>query len=297
MHTGKLQPDNIVTQPVKAAWLQEKSVELYVLRLDKIHAVVSGNKWFKLKHYLQDAVEKQCKHIATFGGAWSNHIVATAYAAMQQNLSSTGIIRGEEPAIYSNTLQQAKLFGMQLHFVSREAYRNKELIKRDFPGGYFINEGGYGPPGAKGAAEILEHAANPGCYTHIFCAVGTGTMLAGLSLAVQPHQQLTGISVLKNNTTLYSEVLALSGKNNFTILHDYSFGGYARHTPQLLAYMTDVWNRYHVPTDIVYTSKTFYAIEHLVTTNQVPKGAKILMVHSGGLQGNLSLPAGALPFL
>lgn len=297
MTEDKLQFHNILTQTIEAGWLNEKQVQLDVLRLDKLHDVVSGNKWFKLKYYLQDAVEKGYKEIATFGGAYSNHIVATAYMAREQSLKSIGIIRGERPLRISHTLQQAESYGMQLQFISRNDYQNKNDLKKTIDNVYWTEEGGYGDLGARGAAEILSFTAHPEQYTHIFCATGTGTMLAGISKRILPHQQLTGISVLKNNFSIEEEITALTGNKKFTILHDFHFGGYAKHPAALLDFISEIWNEHGLPTDIVYTSKTLYAIKHQVLNNLLEKGSKILMIHSGGLQGNLSLRPGVLPFL
>src|SRR6476646_4808688 len=127
-----------------------------VLRLDLLHPVVSGNKWFKLKEYIAKAKAESKKALLTCGGAYSNHIVATAAAAQQCGLKSIGIIRGEEPPALSHTLLAAKQHGMSVHFVSREAYRNK-LVPPDVYDTYnddevlIVLEGGYGIPGAKGA--------------------------------------------------------------------------------------------------------------------------------------------------
>src|SRR3954447_16245508 len=143
--------ENIFTQTIHADWLQKNHALLDVLRLDKLHEIVSGNKWFKLKYYLLDAKRKDCDTIATFGGAFSNHIVATAFACNAEGLKSMGIIRGEEPPILSQTLQTAKQYGMQLEFVTRALYNDTKLIKEAFENVYWIEEGGYGTFGAKGA--------------------------------------------------------------------------------------------------------------------------------------------------
>ena len=292
----KLQFDNVITQTIDALWLTEKSIALDVLRLDKIHPVISGNKWFKLKYYLQDFIQQNLNELGTFGGAYSNHIVATAYAAFLLDKKSIGIIRGEKPSQPSHTLIKAQEYGMQLHFVSREAFNNKENIKQQFNGIYWIDEGGYGNPGVKGAKEILSLAANAGQYSHIICATGTGTMLAGICEAASSHQKIIGISVLKNNFSIKDEVSKLTGKD-FTMMHNFHFGGYAKHPPVLIDFMNEIWQQHQLPTDIVYTSKTLYAIRQLAIDLFFPEGSKILMIHSGGLQGNLSLRPGVLPFL
>ncbi|RYF84915.1 MAG: 1-aminocyclopropane-1-carboxylate deaminase/D-cysteine desulfhydrase, partial [Chitinophagaceae bacterium] len=175
---------------------------LDVLRLDLIHPVISGNKWFKLKGYLQQAKEENKDILLTWGGAYSNHIVASAYAAKLAGLKSIGIIRGEEPRTWSHTLLAAKAYGMQLYFLSREEYWQKSLPQEiietiDCDEVIEIPEGGYGEKGAEGASEILTLVA-PANYTHIVSAVGTGTTLAGLCLSALDQQRTIGIPVLKN---------------------------------------------------------------------------------------------------
>lgn len=290
----------IDVQPIDAAWLQQKKISLDVLRLDKIHEVVSGNKWFKLKYYLQQAKAFDKTTIATFGGAWSNHIIATAYAAREAGLKSVGIIRGEKPAILSATLQLALNNGMDLIYVARQQYRHKETLIEAFTNEdwFWINEGGYGALGAKGSADMLT-ITDTSHYTHIIAAVGTGTMLAGLILAATKSQRIIGISSMKGNTALEEQVrklLPAANQTNFTIFHDYHFGGYGKHPHQLIDFMNDTYNKYNLPLDIVYTGKTFFAIKDLAEKTFFKPGSSILMIHSGGLQGNKSLPPQVLAF-
>ena len=266
-----------------------------VLRLDRIHPIISGNKWFKLKYHLQDAMQQGKKGIVTFGGAWSNHLVATAFACRQAGLHATGIVRGEEPAQLSATLQDAKEYGMQLQFVSRTAFMDQQQGDD-----YIIPMGGQSHYGIQGAAEILSLVSYEH-YTHIACAAGTGTMLAGLVQAALPHQQVIGISSLKMtagvDNTLHRFVTQQTGKDNFKLFFDYHFGGYARKTHALIQFMNDLYEQYALPTDFVYTGKLLFGIKQLLSTNYFAPGSRILVVHSGGLQGNRSLPAGTLTFL
>jgi 1-aminocyclopropane-1-carboxylate deaminase len=295
---NKLHFKNIKIQSVNAKWIPENTV-LDVLRLDEIHPVVSGNKWFKLKYYLEDAKQKGYNSIETFGGPYSNHIIATAFACREYGFKSIGIIRGQRPAKLYPTLINAEEYGMQLQFISRADYKNREKISQ-VDGLYRIEEGGYGSLGAKGAGEILAFVPGMESYTHIVCALGTGTMFAGLINASTVNQTVTGISVLNDNFSITNEVEKLVDKTHshgdYTIIHGYHFGGYAKHPPQLINFMTMAWNKYNVPTDIVYTAKTLYALQQMALNGHFAAGSKILMVHSGGLQGNVSLPAGVLPF-
>ena len=302
-------------QTIAADWLVYKDAYLEILRLDKIHPVVSGNKWFKLKYYLEEA-KKNNQGLVTFGGAWSNHIVAVAYCCQQAGIKCTGIIRGEKPKKLSQTLLSAMGYGMNLQFVNREEYgvvKNEQRIvnneqrtmkneereikneKRETRNGsYFIPEGGYGVLGVKGAAEI-GNLYDLSSYTHIIAGVGTGTMLAGLILSAKPHQKIIGISSMKGNDNSGEEVKQLllpkTGLPNFQIIHDYHFGGFGKHPQVLINFMNGVFEKHELPLDIVYTGKTFYAIKDLVEKNFFPKGSKILMIHSGGLQGNKSVGA------
>lgn len=293
----KINFDNITVDKISFAASIEKQIEVSILRIDKLHPVISGNKWFKLRFYLEEAKQLQKKTIVTFGGAYSNHIVATAAACKLNNLKSIGIIRGEEAKYLSPTLLQAKEYGMQLIFISRENYKEKktsvELITDE---NYFINEGGYGEKGMKGAVTILDYCEKNN-FPHIFCAVGTGTMLAGLVKASLPGQTAIGISVMKNNFELEENVTSLlPKKNNFRILHDYHFGGYAKHQPRLIEFMNEFYRQTHIPSDFVYTGKLFYAVNDLIEKKFFPAGSKVLVIHSGGLQGNASLGKRTLIF-
>ncbi|HVU57350.1 MAG TPA: pyridoxal-phosphate dependent enzyme, partial [Puia sp.] len=260
--------------------LEERHIQMDVLRLDKLHPVISGNKWFKLKEYLAIAIHEGRRHLVTFGGAWSNHIIAAACAASYAGLRSTGIIRGERPANPSPTLHGAEEYGMELVFISREAYRQKEEpafladLTARYPHAIIIPEGGAGEPGIKGSMDILrEIDSRP--YTHILCAVGTGATYKGLKAAAAPGQEVIGISVLTP---------------------PYHFGGYARHTPELLDFINSWYRTTGIPSDIVYTGKLFYAALDMVRKDLFPTNARLLLIHSGGLQGNRSLPPGTLDF-
>lgn len=290
--------ENIYTHPVKS--LSDTQVQTDILRLDLIHPVISGNKWFKLKYYLEEARREDAVCLASFGGAYSNHIVALACAAKEKGFNSIGFIRGDENTPLSATLQEAAAYGMQFIFVDREAYKNKEAITQQYhqPGWYWIPEGGYGALGAKGAADILK-TADSSAYTHILCATGTGTMMSGLVMAAQPYQKIIGISVLKNHLSLEDEIKTLlpdTAHAIFECVHGYHFGGYAKHPENLLAYMRELWQYDALPTDIVYTAKLCYAVKDLIAKKQFPVNSKLLLIHSGGLQGNRSLPKGSLPY-
>jgi 1-aminocyclopropane-1-carboxylate deaminase len=273
------------------------------LRLDLLHPIVSGNKWFKLKEYLKDAKEKNKKVLVTFGGAYSNHIVATAAAAQMQNFKSIGIIRGEKPPVLSHTLSSAKDYGMDLFFALREDYKLKTIPNEIFNNFtsedmYIIPEGGYGEKGMLGAAGILSQNETS-FYSHIITAVGTGTTLAGITLHSLHSQKTIGISVLKNNFSLQQEVetlLPVEKHKSFQLLHDYHCGGYAKYTDKLLLFMNELYSTTGIPTDFVYTGKAFFALADLVAKGYFSLNDKVLIIHTGGLQGNFSLPKGTLIF-
>ncbi|HSC36538.1 MAG TPA: pyridoxal-phosphate dependent enzyme, partial [Chitinophagaceae bacterium] len=265
---------------------------------------ISGNKWFKLNYYLQQAQRDKATGLLSFGGAYSNHIIAVACAAAALGLPCAGIIRGEQPARLSHTLQEAMQYGMQLEFTSRDSYQTKTAadftarLSEKYPGYYHIPEGGSGRPGVEGSMEIL-NLVNKHLFSHIGCAVGTATMWLGLAASALPEQEVIGIPVLKGNDDW--QALATSfippGRMPFShIIPGYHFGGYARKNAALLAFMNQFYAHTSIPTDFVYTGKLLFAILDLVEKGYFAKGSRLLAIHSGGLQGNRSLPAGTLDF-
>jgi 1-aminocyclopropane-1-carboxylate deaminase len=278
-------------------------ISVDVLRLDLLHPIVSGNKWFKLKGYIQNAKDNNKKTLLTFGGAYSNHIVASAAAANLNGFKSIGIIRGDQPLIPSPSLQDALHFGMKLYYNSREDYKQKKIpdaVFKEFDKDdhSIVPEGGYGKLGAIGAAAIL-HSNETTSYTHILSATGTGTTLAGIAMTLKPGQKVIGISVLKNAFSLQHEIenlLPLKKVQAFTLLHDYHFGGYAKYTQNLFQFMNEIYMRTRIQTDFVYTAKAFYAAFDLLKKNYFNPTDRLLILHTGGLQGNRSLKNGTLIF-
>jgi 1-aminocyclopropane-1-carboxylate deaminase/D-cysteine desulfhydrase-like pyridoxal-dependent ACC family enzyme len=284
----------ITTDRIDHPLLKDKNVSLDVLRLDKIHPVISGNKWFKLKYHLDNYNAGNYTGILTFGGAWSNHIVATACACYLNKINCVGIIRGEKPLKLSATLEEAMNYGMQLKFIPREVYKlksNAMFIEKnlsEFSGYYIIPEGGSGEAGEKGANEIMQYTTGNN-YTHIACAVGTGTMFNGIERSITSYQILLGVVVLKG----WNE----EGKgDNAKLLLNYHFGGYAKFNTELLLFMNEFYRVTNIPTDFVYTGKLAFAIFDLIKNDLLAEESKILMIHSGGLQGNTSLQKGSLIF-
>ena len=282
--------------------LSSSTIEASMLRLDKLHPIVSGNKWFKLRYYIEEAISQSCSTIASFGGPYSNHLVALAYVAKENNVKSIGYVRASKEDTVTPSLQEAQAYGMQLEFMGRTNFQKikNDLLKTNQHGSidnnstYFIDEGGYGSIGAKGAATILnEHCKH---YTTIIAAVGTGTMLAGLINAAEAHQEIIGIPVLKNENTIEDEIksLLINKAASFSLLHNFHQGGYAKTNPALFDFMNQLWTLEKIPTDIVYTGKLLMAVDSLLKENYFKAGSKILVIHSGGLQGNRSLPLGTL---
>ncbi|HRN55012.1 MAG TPA: pyridoxal-phosphate dependent enzyme [Agriterribacter sp.] len=299
-----MQTNNISTDPVANGITAQKNIQLAVLRLDKMHPVVSGNKWFKLQYYIQAALSKGSRSLLTFGGPYSNHIAAAAYAAKEHGLKAVGLIRGEEPQQWSHTLREAAACNMQLAFLPRHEYdavkRNpfSPKLEQQFGKVYVIPEGGFGALGMQGAAGILR-ITDMNAYTHIVAAVGTGTTVAGIITASGLHQQITGISAMKRNSSLQDEIrFLLNGSlpGRFRLVHDYHFGGYAKYTPALTAFMNTFYHTTNIPLDFVYTAKMMYGIFDLMEKDFFSPYSRILAIHSGGLQGNRSLQPGALVF-
>jgi 1-aminocyclopropane-1-carboxylate deaminase len=274
-----------------------------VLRLDKIHAIISGNKWFKLKHSLNEAIGLKKKNIVTVGGAYSNHVLATACACSELQLHAVAIIRGEQPAKLSCTLEKAAELGMTIEFAPRPFFAGKEklydFIHEKYYDCYLVEEGGKNENGIKGAEEILD-LVSARHYDYVCCAVGTGTTIAGIIRASAATQLVIGIPAIKindgaNDTFSFIEE-ASDGKNNFILINDYHFGGYAKYNDSLLEFMNHFYSHYSIPTDFVYTAKLFYGVSDLIRKSYFKKNSKILVIHSGGLQGNCSLPSGTLLF-
>ena len=294
---------NISIDTLHSSLFTQKQVTVDMLRLDQLHPIVSGNKLFKLHYFLSEISASAHKTLLTFGGAYSNHLAAAAFACREAGIKSIGIVRGERPVIFSETLQQCLADGMKLKFISREAYagntENKfiDALRAEFGEFSLVPEGGYHPMGAKGAAMILDLIKDDG-YSHICTAVGTATTLAGLLSCARPGQIIIAIPVLKNCTTIPERIEFLLGSreklDQLLVFSDHHFGGYAKKTKPLIDFMNDCWQRFHLPLDFVYTAKMLYGVFDAIEKDQFPIGSRILAIHTGGLQGNHSLPVDSL---
>lgn len=267
------------------------SIHVTIKRLDCIHPQISGNKFFKLKYNLLEAQRLGCRQLLTFGGAYSNHIAATAYAAQYFGFDCIGIIRGAELAQKPRnpTLQLAHENGMQLQFISREQYRQKQdaayltQLKQQYPDAYIIPEGGSNALAVRGCEQILS-AQDLENYDVICTAVGTGGTIAGIINASSAQQQVLGFSALKGDF-LSAEVQHYTQKKSWKIIDDYCCGGYAKTTPELLTFIDDFEQQYGIPLEPIYTGKMLLGLTDLIAKNYFQAGTRILVMHSGGLQG------------
>jgi 1-aminocyclopropane-1-carboxylate deaminase len=292
----------ISVDKIRNTFITEKGLELCMLRLDKIHPIISGNKLFKLHYFFEDLDATKKHTVITFGGAYSNHLVATAYYCHQHNIKCIGYVRGEESSTLSHSLLQCLAYHMQLIFLSRSDYAQINepdflyTISANINNCIIIPEGGYHPNGAKGAALINNYINNA---THICTAIGTGTTIAGIIQTATINQQIIGVPVLKNLTDVEDRIEFLNGEkvpNNCHFFTNYHFGGYAKKTTELINFMNEFYAQHHIPTDFVYTAKMMYAVFDLIKTNHFAPGSKIMCIHTGGLQGNQSLPKNTLTF-
>lgn len=286
------------------------NAELYIKREDLLHPFVSGNKFRKLKYNLLEAEKTQKETIVTFGGAFSNHIAATAAACQERGLKSIGIIRGEELAenleqtLTGNpTLRFAQQCGMQFKFVSRTVYREKnntsfinELVS-DFPNSFIVPEGGTNELAVKGCEEILTEEDEQ--FDIICSPVGTGGTISGLINASKRHQKILGFPALKGNF-LQKEIDKFAKKNNYELILDYHFGGYAKVNVELIEFINKFNEENNIPLDPIYTGKMVFGIFDLLKKGKF-NNKKVLMIHTGGLQGiegmNLQLAKKNLPLI
>ncbi len=277
------------------ALLRDRALTVHIKRDDKIHPFISGNKWRKLKYVLEAARQAGKTHLVTFGGAWSNHLLATACAGATFGFKTTGIVRGE--AVSNPVLSLCRLFGMALTFVDRAAYRDKPLLfarhAAGDPQAYFVDEGGYSAAGAKGCAELIGEL--PQAYDHIFCACGTGTTIAGLLHGCASRgldTRLHGISVLAGGDFIPAAVRALypEARLDRLVTHTgYHFGGYARTAPALNVFIREFTAQTGILIEPIYTGKLLYGVFDLAGGGYFRAGDRILVVHTGGLTGILGL--------
>lgn len=271
--------------------LDNESISLFIKREDLIHPYISGNKFRKLKYNILEAKRQKKDKLLTFGGAFSNHILAVAAAGKEYNLKTVGIIRGEELSSEINqnpTLKKALGFGMDFDFISRDSYRNKgefaflEKLKLKYGEFYLVPEGGTNGLAIKGCEEILTD--DDAVFDYICCSVGTGGTISGIINCSKPCQKVLGFSALKGDF-LQEDIRKFANKENWELITEYHFGGYAKTTDELIHFMNDFYKQYQIPLDPVYTGKMVFGVFDLIKKKYFPKNAKILLIHTGGLQG------------
>ncbi len=285
----------IKLQPLKTTWLSAAKAEAAMLRLDLLHPDISGNKWFKLKYNIEAALQQNKKTLLTFGGARSNHIAATAAAASLFGLKSIGIIRGEATQKENPTLKRAQAQGMTLQFIGYSDYRRRsdssflKQIQEKFPHTFMIPEGGNNDLGIKGAKEILK-CCDTSTFTHLCCPVGTGSTLAGIISQSNSEQSTLGFCALKKDeeqrTVIQNYLDQHNIKREWNIFSQYSMGGFAKKPKVLIEFMHSFEMQHHIPLDVIYNAKMLFGIKHLVEQKYFPAGSRILIIHTGGLQGN-----------
>ncbi len=271
--------------------LTNNSITLVLKREDLLHPFISGNKFRKLKYNIQKVQESNSNKLITFGGAFSNHIAATAFACHEAKIPCIGIIRGEELAskISENpTLSFAQKHGMQLEFITRQDYQNKDAdifstqLEEKFGIHYLLPEGGTNDLAIKGCEEIL--MSEDSGFDFICCAVGTGGTIAGIINSALPHQKVIGFPALKGDF-LRDEIRKFAKNTNWELNTQYHFGGYGKVTNELIDFMNRFYQETKIPLDPVYTGKMVFGVMDLIEKGFFPQNAKILMIHTGGLQG------------
>ena len=295
--------ENIIINSLQSELFNKSKLAVSMLRLDTIHPIVSGNKIFKLYYFLEESKNSLHKKIITFGGAYSNHLAATAYACKEAGAKCIGFVRGEKPKELSHTLLFCLQNEMQLEFISRESYKkiNKEnflqSLKNTYGDHILIPEGGFSQKGTNGAQLICNYF-NLKNFSHVCCAIGTATTFAGLINGSNTETEIIGFSVLKNLNDIEERLifLGVEPSKKYSGIHDYHFGGYAKKNTDLISFINSFYQDNKIPLDFVYTGKMMFGVYDLIEKKYFPEGSNILCIHTGGLQGNNSLPEGVLNF-
>jgi len=293
MFNSQIETEN---QEIHLSILNGKNIRLFVKREDLIHPFVSGNKFRKLKYNIQEALRQRKDAVLTFGGAFSNHIVATAVAGNIAGVKTIGVIRGDELGVdlertlaQNSTLKEAHKNGMQLHFITREAYRNKtepsfiETLELEFGDFYLVPEGGTNELAVKGCEEILTDLERD--FNYICSAVGTGGTISGLINSASFGQKILGFPALKGDF-LSKEIQHFIYQNkNWKLIDEYHFGGYAKYNSELISFINQFKKETDIQLDPIYTGKMLFGIVDLIKKNYFSENSNILAIHTGGIQG------------
>jgi len=271
--------------------IENASISISIKREDLLHPIISGNKFRKLKYNLKEAIKQKKSKLVTFGGAFSNHILAVAAAGKELGFETIGIIRGDELAdkiLENPTLFKAQKLGMKFKFVHREMYRNKNEIdfrrrlELEFQDFYLLPEGGTNELAIQGCEEILTDLDND--FDFICCPVGTGGTISGVINCSKESQQVLGFPALCGDF-LKEDIRKFATKSNWNLITDYDFGGYAKVSDELIRFMNDFYSKYNILLDPIYTGKMMFGVMDLIQKDFFPKNSRILVIHTGGLQG------------
>ncbi len=272
-------------QKIETELTKQFNINLFLKRDDLIHPEISGNKWRKLKYNIEQAKKENKTIILTFGGAFSNHITATAKACEVFGFKSIGIIRGEKYSPLNKSLQFANDCGMELIYLVRENYKVKNidsLLKtHDSRLIYILPDGGANSLAIKGCAEIVSEIEID--FDYICCACGTGTTIAGIASNLKPYQKAIGIAVLKHSDLKNEINEKFLTHNSELIIQNYPFNGYAKTTPELIQFIKDFYHQHQILLDYVYTGKMMFGIFDLIKKKYFPKNSTIIAVHTGGV--------------
>ena len=277
------------TQEIFDTFFKEKEIRVFMRRLDLINSPISGNKYFKLKYNISKALENKNDTIVTFGGAYSNHILATSIISKEESIKCVGYIRGEKTLPLNPTLNDAINNGMQIRYISRKEYKriNNEdylnCLKQKHKNSYIIPEGGTNKLAVKGAELIINSDDN---FQFICCPIGTGGTFSGIINSSSENQQIIGFSSIKGVKKILDDIHSYTNKNNWKINEDYCLGGYAKVSSKLINFIYDFYENKNIALDAVYTAKMMMGIIDLILKNNFPKGSNILAIHTGGIQGN-----------
>jgi 1-aminocyclopropane-1-carboxylate deaminase len=270
--------------------IEHSNYTLFIKRDDKLHPYISGNKFRKLKYNILQAKKENKETLLTFGGAFSNHILAVAAAGKENGFKTVGIIRGEElfDKIADNpTLKKAQDFGMVFDFVSRENYRDKgnplfiNRLREQYGDFYLLPEGGTNELAIQGCEEILTEDDTE--FDFVCCAIGTGGTISGIINCSKPSQQVLGFPALKGDF-LTEDICKFAKNSNWELITDYHFGGYGKVTEELIIFINAFFLKYKIPLDPIYTGKMVFGVLDLIEKKWFPENSKILLIHTGGLQ-------------
>ncbi len=279
-------------QEIQHPLLEQKKIKLAIKRDDLLHPVISGNKWRKLKYNLINMKSKGCDSFVTFGGAFSNHLYASAMACKTFNLTGHAIIRGPHIDENNPTIKMAHACGMNLYAVNRKTYKLRhepaflKNLQTEFPNSAIIPEGGTNKAALSGVVELAKSLPQS---DYVICATGSGGTIAGLAKGCPHNTQVIGIAVLKQASYLNQDIAQLLTDNHrgapWQLLTDHHYGGYGKFTDDVWTFCQLMKQTYQLPLEPIYTGKMLFAVWQLISRDYFPQGSSIIVIHTGGLQG------------